>query len=241
MTGSGWIKQYRADLPLLCKPRLYAFVSYLRLKATWQPVTITVGLQQVNLLSGQLIFGRTKAAQDLRQSERQIRGHLDALIRANKLLVKTTNKFSILTLVNWDIEQGPHDDIAQQNGQQNARNASGDAPEKSQPQRHKQEVNNQDETSKTALQPQKPYPHPIDAADAFLAVWQAEWLTIRGTEWRGDFFLGLGCAREFFAKTNNVKIEKYHIQQYLLQRYKNSTPYQFFKYVVKRTPNQQRG
>lgn len=64
-----------------------------------------VGYQEVTLKPGQFIFGRRKAASDLNLSERTIRTCLKALKNFKQLTIETTNKFSILSIVKWDIYQ----------------------------------------------------------------------------------------------------------------------------------------
>ena len=51
---------------------------------------------------GQVIVGRTKLSKDLHLSERQIRTSLEHLKSTNEITTKTTNKFTIVTLVNWE-------------------------------------------------------------------------------------------------------------------------------------------
>jgi len=60
----------------------------------------------VHLAPGQLIFGIKKAAQALGQSEQSIRTHLKFLQRVERnITIQTTNKYSIITIVNWSTYQ----------------------------------------------------------------------------------------------------------------------------------------
>jgi len=92
---AGWIKNYK----------LWCFWTYCLMKATHKEYDAVVGLQIVHLMPGQFIFGRRKAATETGLTEREIRTVLDFLRKAGNLTIKTTNKFSIITIVNWTIYQ----------------------------------------------------------------------------------------------------------------------------------------
>ena len=68
--------------------------------------------------AGSLIVGRKKLAQDIGISEKSVRTALNHLKRTNEVAIKTTNKFSIITIVNWDKYQGREYEGGQQSGQQ---------------------------------------------------------------------------------------------------------------------------
>ena len=67
---------------------------------------------------GQLITGRKALAAQTGLSERQIRTALDHLKSTNELTIKSTNKFSLITIVNYGKFQDVQSDIDQQNDQQ---------------------------------------------------------------------------------------------------------------------------
>ena len=67
---------------------------------------------------GQVVCGRKQLAEDLGLSESTIRTALKHLILTNEITIKSTNKFSIITIENWGKYQGCDDDISQQNSQQ---------------------------------------------------------------------------------------------------------------------------
>ncbi len=50
---------------------------------------------------GQVVTGRKKLAKELKLSEKAIRTALDHLKSTNEVAIKTTNRFSIITIVNW--------------------------------------------------------------------------------------------------------------------------------------------
>lgn len=67
---------------------------------------------------GQLVTGRKALAAQTGLSERQIRTALDHLKSTNELTIKSTNKFSLITIVNYRKFQDVQSDIDQQNDQQ---------------------------------------------------------------------------------------------------------------------------
>jgi len=74
--------------------------------------------QGMTIKRGQLVTGRKALAAQTGLSERQIRTALDHLKSTNELTIKSTNKFSLITLVNYGKFQDVQSDIDQQNDQQ---------------------------------------------------------------------------------------------------------------------------
>ena len=74
--------------------------------------------QGMTIKRGQLVTGRKALAAQTGLSERQIRTALDHLKSTNELTIKTTNKFSLITIVNYGKFQDVQSDIDQQNDQQ---------------------------------------------------------------------------------------------------------------------------
>ena len=88
---AGWIRNHK----------LWAFWSYCLLKASYREYDAVVGLQIIHLLPGQFIFGRKKASQETGLTEREVRTIVEFLRKAGNLTIKTTNRFSIITIMNW--------------------------------------------------------------------------------------------------------------------------------------------
>lgn len=105
---AGWIRNHK----------LWAFWIWCLLKASHREYDAVVGLQTVHLLPGQFLFGRKKAAEETGLTEREIRDRLEALKREGNLTSKTTNKFSIITIVNWHIYQSDDSKKVRQNVKQ---------------------------------------------------------------------------------------------------------------------------
>lgn len=109
MQDEGYIKLYRKalDKGWLKNHSLWAFWSWCLLKATYTERDVIVGLQKVHLYPGQFIFGRKSAAAEIALSEQQIRTLLNFCVNIEQnLTIKSTSKFSIITIVNWDDYQG---------------------------------------------------------------------------------------------------------------------------------------
>ncbi len=103
----GWIKLHRKtiDSAVFRNPDLFMFWSYCLMKASHKPIAQMVGFQTVHLDPGQFIFGRRQAAKELPLSERTIRTCLKKLENSRNLTIKTTQKFSVISVVNWEIYQ----------------------------------------------------------------------------------------------------------------------------------------
>ncbi|OPY85702.1 MAG: hypothetical protein A4E65_00064 [Syntrophorhabdus sp. PtaU1.Bin153] len=107
--SKGWIRMYRRVLEKgwLANPKLWAFWSWCLLKASHRARTVIVDHQTINLQPGQFLFGRKRAAAELCQSEQSIRTHLAFLKNIERsITIQATNRFSIITVVNWTCYQG---------------------------------------------------------------------------------------------------------------------------------------
>jgi hypothetical protein len=90
------------DSPVWKNQNLWRFWSWCLLKATHRETAEMVGYQCVQLQPGEFVFGRHKAAQETGLSEQTIRTCLLHLEKLGNLTIKTTNKFSILTIEKWE-------------------------------------------------------------------------------------------------------------------------------------------
>lgn len=103
----GYVKLWRKSLDSgwLSNPTLWAFWCWCLLKATHKQIKQIVGYQEVLLQPGQFIFGRKKCAKELKTSEQTVRTCLLTLKSNNNLTIKPTNKFSVISIVNWEAYQ----------------------------------------------------------------------------------------------------------------------------------------
>ena len=115
----GWLKLWRKSLDsgMLQKPDLWVMWSWCLLKATHKSKKQRVGFQEVMLEPGQFVFGRKVASEELKMSEQTIRTCLDKLVKMKNLTIKSTNKFSIVSIVNWASYQGEENETNQQTNQ----------------------------------------------------------------------------------------------------------------------------
>jgi len=130
--NQGYIKLYRktVDNTIIRNPQLLQFWVWCLLKATHKEIEIHVGKQIVKLNPGQFIFGRKAAAAELFSTEMKIRGCLKSLQNSQnissksnheidqKVTTKITNKFTILTICNWELYQNDEEEDNQLNNQQ---------------------------------------------------------------------------------------------------------------------------
>lgn len=105
---NSWVKLYRKSInnEWLKNHKLWAFWCYCLMKATHMEHTVKVGYQDVLLKPGQFVFGRKMASKETGLSEQTIRTCLNSLSKRKNLTIKTTNKFSIISICNWETYQG---------------------------------------------------------------------------------------------------------------------------------------
>jgi len=105
---TGWIKLHRNILgwEWYNDPNTSRLFIHLLLKAN-RKIKEWHGIE---LSPGQLITGRKTLANELNLSQRQIRTSLSRLETTNEIAIKTTNKFSIITICNWDSYQSTEED-----------------------------------------------------------------------------------------------------------------------------------
>jgi hypothetical protein len=119
MIDGGWIKLYRQILTngWFKNPNVLVFWIYCLLKAAHKPTKVIRGYNEIRLESGQFVFGRRKASEEIALSERKIRTCLAFLVKAGNLTIKSTNRFSIISVTNWKIYQDPEGRYDPQNDQ----------------------------------------------------------------------------------------------------------------------------
>ena len=113
----GWVKLYRTIMfsSVFSNPKLLKFWIWCLCKASSKPHTERVGLQEVNLEKGQFVFGRFVAAGELGMTNSSVYKYLKVLEKEQMIVVKSNNKFSVVSIVNWCIFQDKKDKEEQQN------------------------------------------------------------------------------------------------------------------------------
>jgi len=115
----GYIKDWRKSLdhPLYKKPLIWHFWGYCLKKASHKNRDLFLGGKVVSIKKGSFVFGRKKASEETGLTERQIRTALKHLQKLQNLTIKTTNKYSIVSIINWDTYQLDENKNDQQNDQ----------------------------------------------------------------------------------------------------------------------------
>lgn len=104
----GWIKLHRKALenPVVCKDAEYLAVwVYLLLKATHGDYPVLFRGQKTVLRSGQLITGRKKISEHLKIGESKVNRILQTFKAEQQIEQLTSNRNSLITIVNWEIYQ----------------------------------------------------------------------------------------------------------------------------------------
>lgn len=211
-----WIKLWRKSLDsgIMQKPEVWTFWCWCLLKASHKKHSMLVGFQQVSLEPGQLVFGRKAAAQELNLTERKIRTCLKLLEKVGNLTIKATNKFSIVTIVNWHAYQSEEN----QNDQQGDQQVTSKRPASD----HKQEGKEGKEDIYTSSTPSCPHQKIVEAYHSILPelpqvqVWSdtqkkklaARWkedANRQSVEWWESFFKRIRACDFLMGKVNGFR------------------------------------
>lgn len=99
----GWIKTHRKlmDSQIWQNPVGLKIWMWCLFKASHQDKEILIGRKKVLIKAGQFIYGRMAAAEELEQSPSTVRNWVDFLKQDNYIDIKSSNKYSVVTIVNW--------------------------------------------------------------------------------------------------------------------------------------------
>lgn len=128
MPKDGWIKLWRSSLDseVFKDEVMWRLWCLCLLKATYKDYDQMVGLQVVSLKPGQFVTGRFALHYDYYKnwkprkekgivskplSENSIWNRMVTLQKLNNVEIKTTNKYSIISIVNWEKYQGELEDV----------------------------------------------------------------------------------------------------------------------------------
>lgn len=103
----GYVKLWRISLdkPVFQHPGLWQFACYCLMKATHKPTRVKIGYKTVKLEPGQFVYGRDQAAKDMRSTPQKMRTCIHHMIKDGFLTIKSTNRYSIITIINWELYQ----------------------------------------------------------------------------------------------------------------------------------------
>jgi|LFRM01.1.fsa_nt_gb hypothetical protein len=107
MYSQGWIKLHRQLLNshVFQNEKLLKIWVWCLLKASHTERTQVVGRQKVELKEGQFVTGRHAAAAELAMAPSTAWDYLKLLESENCINIKSNNKFSVVTIVNWGFYQ----------------------------------------------------------------------------------------------------------------------------------------
>ena len=103
----GYIKLYRKllDSSIFQNEKALKVFIWCLLKATHTDREQLVGQQLIKLESGQFIFGRKKASEELKMKEATIYKYIKLLKKMKICNIKSNNKFSVVSIEKWNLYQ----------------------------------------------------------------------------------------------------------------------------------------
>ena len=112
----GYVKLFRKSLKsgLMTDHKLWTFWCWCLMRAAWEKKKVVIRDVMVELEPGDFIMGRKEAAKELKMSEQSIRTIVTKLLKYGNLTTRTTNRFTIVSVVNWHTYQVLENKINQQ-------------------------------------------------------------------------------------------------------------------------------
>lgn len=105
MNEKGWVKLYRKSLnsSVWYNPMVWMVWCWCLMKASHDPHKFPFNGQDLDIKEGQFVTGIEKAVKEIpTNTQQKHRTALTYLKSTNRITIKTTNKFSIITIVNWE-------------------------------------------------------------------------------------------------------------------------------------------
>jgi hypothetical protein len=109
----GYVKLWRKseDSGLMKDRKAWAVWTWLLIHASHKRHTQVVGRISVELNPGQLVIGRKSLSDALDLTEQNVRSCLKLLKNMENITIKSTNKFSILTIEKWELYQSDSEEV----------------------------------------------------------------------------------------------------------------------------------
>ena len=103
MSNSGYVKLFRkmVEWEWYADPNTKAVFLHLLLTANYKRTRY----RGITLKPGQTIIGRRALAKKLGMSEQNVRTAINHLKSTNEITIKVTNRFSVVTIVKWELYQ----------------------------------------------------------------------------------------------------------------------------------------
>ncbi len=101
--NTGWIKLHRKLLqnPIFTSEKGLKVWIWCLLRSNHQENEVYVGLEKVSVKSGEFIFGRDSASLELGMKPSTVRNWIQALKKDSYVDIKTTSKYSVISIKNW--------------------------------------------------------------------------------------------------------------------------------------------
>ncbi len=106
---NGWVKMHRQNLydSVFINANLWQVYSYCLMSANYQPDhKFDWNGEEKTLRSGQFICGRIQGAKDCHMKPTTFYYQLNKLEKLGYIDIESNNKYSVITIKNWDSEQG---------------------------------------------------------------------------------------------------------------------------------------
>jgi hypothetical protein len=116
----GYIKLWRKifDSGIQHDPATFMLWIWILCNVTRKPLNYIARGQKIRLEPGELIVGRKKLSKELMVSEQSIRTCIKNLKNWENLTIRSTNRFSIIKVINWELYQEQETQINQQINQE---------------------------------------------------------------------------------------------------------------------------
>ena len=110
---AGYIKLHRKCLEsaVFGDSDLWRFWCWCLMKASYKERQVLISGTVVDVKPGQFVLGRKSAAESLGVTERVVRTCLKNLEKLGNIETKTTNRFTLVTLINWELYQENEDEV----------------------------------------------------------------------------------------------------------------------------------
>jgi len=104
----GWIKLHREimDSQVFKNPNINKVWIYCLCSASSKPFDAVVGSQTIHLKEGQFVFGVLKASEILDIPKSSLHRYMSKLKEWGCISIRPTNKYSVVTVLNWNLYQG---------------------------------------------------------------------------------------------------------------------------------------
>ena len=115
----GWVKLYRKlqESKFFRDSYMVHLINYLLINANYEDKDIVFNGSSLTLKRGQLLFGLNAAHRDTGISIKRLRKRMAGLESGNFLERKRADKYSLVTICNYELYQGSRDDEGQSKGQ----------------------------------------------------------------------------------------------------------------------------